>query len=463
MGNVGLNFGSATSGAGFDVSATVTQIVTNLQAVEAPWKSRLTSLQSQDTALTSLGTQLATLSTDLQNLTDFSGILAGKEGSSSDPSVLELTGATVSAVAGTHTIEVDRLAQTSVAATDAITATDTLTGSISFRIGNGSLKTVTVGDGSTPATLAGLEAAINSAGLGVTANVSTNADGTAQLSLRSSTDGSAGQITIDSSTTLADSTTPDTNAGLGLKTIQDGLDASMLVDGLRVTSASNTVTNAIRGVTFQLLSANQNEQVQVVIANDVSSVVSAVSTFVNDYNAAMKTITGQEGKDASGNAEPLYGTSVLAQLQESLQQALNTGTGSGAISSAYSLGITSNQDGTISLNTDTLTTALNSNFQDVVGFFQNEGSFGATFANTLDNLGSSHANGAIALALKENSSQEKTLNDDVTNEEALIATKKTQLTAELNMANQILQQIPSLINQINEMYSAVTGYNKTGG
>ena len=63
MGSVGLSFGSATSGQGFDVTTTVNEIVANLQAVETPWTTQLTSLQSKDTALSSLGTQISTLST----------------------------------------------------------------------------------------------------------------------------------------------------------------------------------------------------------------------------------------------------------------------------------------------------------------------------------------------------------------------------------------------------------------
>jgi flagellar hook-associated protein 2 len=55
MGTVGLNFGSPTSGAGFDVSSTVNTIVSNLRNVEAPWKNQLTALQSQDTAISNLG------------------------------------------------------------------------------------------------------------------------------------------------------------------------------------------------------------------------------------------------------------------------------------------------------------------------------------------------------------------------------------------------------------------------
>jgi len=475
MGTVGLSFGSATSGQGFDVSSTVNEIVTNLQAVETPWKTHLTGLESKDTALSSLGTQMSTLSTDLQNLTDFSGTMAYKTGSSSDTNVLTLSSASATAVAGTHTIVVQNLAQTSSAASDPVGTTDTLTGGITFKVGSGAWQTVNVGDGSTAATLSGLSAAINSAGLGVTANVLTNADGTTRLSLVSQTDGSAGQITIadstsnsSSPTTLADSTTPDSNTGLGLAMIQDGVDATMTVDGVKLTSASNTVTSAIPGVTFQLLSTGSSssssspESVQVVIDNDTSSIESAINTFVTDYNTTIKAINTQEGKDSSGNPEPLYGTSILAQLQQGLLSAVSSSFGTNTINSLIALGITasSSDDGTISLDASTLSNALNSNFDQVVSLFQDTGSLGSTFTNTLDSLSNnSSSGGAISLAISEDSSQETTLNDNISKQEALIATQKTNLTTELNTANQILQSIPAEIQQVNEMYSAITGYN----
>ncbi len=477
MGAVGLNFGSATSGQGFDVTTTVNQILTNLQSVETPWKTQLTALTSKDTTLTSLGTQLATLSTDLQNLTDFSGTMAYKTGSSSDTNVLTLSSASAIAVAGTHTISVQNLAQTSSAASDAVKASDTLTGGITFQVGtSGSWRTVNVGDGFTAATLSGLSAAINNASVGVTASVLTNADGTQRLSLVSQTSGSAGEITIattatssHSATTLVDSTTADTKSGLGLATIQDGKNATITVDGVSgITSASNTVANAIPGVTFQLLSTGAAssdgtpETVQVVIDNDTTSIETAINTFVTDYNTTMKAINAQEGKDSSGNPEPLYGTSVLAQLQEGLLSAVSSSFGSNTINSLISLGITANAsaDGTISLDADTLSSALNTNFAQVVSLFQDTGSFGSTFTNTLNGLGNSSAEGgAISLALSEDSSQETTLNDNVSKQDALIATQKANLTTELNTANQILQSIPEMIQQVNEMYGAITGYN----
>jgi len=478
MGTVGLNFGSATSGQGFDVASTVTQIVTNMQAVETPWKTQLTSLASKDTALSSLGTQISTLSTDLQNLTDFSGAMTGKTGSSSDTSVL--TGSITSssaAVTGTYTVVVQSLAQNSSAATDSIGASDVLTGGITFKVGSGAWQTVNAGDHSTAMTLSGLMGAINHTDLGVTARVMTNADGTQRLSITSETNGAAGQITIADSasnpaspTNLADSTKADTNTGLGLATIQDGKDAAMTVDGIPVTSASNTVTTAIAGLTLQLLSTGSTgsdsspESIQVMINNDTATIETAISTFVNDYNTVIKAGSAEEGKDSAGNPEPLYGNSILSRLQQGLQSALSSTFGTKTINSLISLGITANTaaDGTISLDTGALSDALNNNFAQVVSFFQDSSSFGSSFTSTLDSLGtSSSKGGAISLTQAEDSSQETMLNDNITKQEALIATRKAALTTELNTANQVLQSIPSLIQQVDEMYSAITGYKSS--
>src|SRR6266852_4040204 len=133
MGTVGISFGSATSGQGFDVASTVTQIQASEQAIETPWKNQLTALQAQDTVLSSLGSDLATLTTSLQALTDFTGVFSAKQGSSSDANLLSLTSADVTASAGTHTITIQSLAQTSSQVTTAIAnPNDTLFGSLTI-------------------------------------------------------------------------------------------------------------------------------------------------------------------------------------------------------------------------------------------------------------------------------------------------------------------------------------------
>ena len=428
MGTVGLSFGSPTSGAGFDVSSTVAEIVGNLQNIETPWKSQITSLQAQDTVISSLGTLFSNLSNDMSALTDFQGILSQKEGSSSDQNVLTLTAATAAAVAGTHTVQVTNLAQTSSGYLAPIqNASDTLSGSITLQVGtnsapqtiavNSSNKTLaglasainssavgvtasvltdssgsrlslvsgtsgaggnilvssnsivdttallgytgTAGSGtesstgtlagianagdtlsgsisiqiaggsshsialtSSDNTLSGLMGAINAANIGVTASIVTNSDGTSSLSLLSATPGSAGTMNVTSNIV-------DTTASLGYSSAVAGADAKLTVDGVNLSSGSNTVANLIPGVTFQLLAPSAKEsdgsleQVQVVIANDNSGVESTVNQLVSDYNSLISAINVQEGNDSSGNPEPLFGSPTLSLLQQQLLGGLN--------------------------------------------------------------------------------------------------------------------------------------------
>ncbi len=555
MGTVGLSFGSPMSGTGFNVSSTVASIVSNLQNVETPWKSQLTSLQSQDTVLSSMGTLFSNLSNDMSALTDFQGVLAQKTGSSSDTNVLQLTSASSSATAGTHTVVVNTLAQTSSGYMTVIpSASDTLSGSMTIQVGSGAAKVITLG--STNNTLSGLAAAINASGAGVTASVLTDSAGS-RLSLVSGTSGANGNLTISASSIVD---TSNSNAALSYTSTVTGSDASLVVDGVTLSSASNTVSNLIPGVTFQLLSASSaGSQVQVVIGNYNTGVESAVGGMVSDYNALISAINTQHGNDSSGNPEPLFGSPTLSLLQQQLMGSLNTqnpngyldtiansadtlsgsmtiqvgsgtpqsvtlnstdntlsglasainaasmgvtanivtdssgsrlvlvsGTAGSAgaltvtsaitdtttstalnynasssdISSLTSLGISVNNDGSLTLDTTSLDSLLNTDFNGVVGFFQNANSWGTTFSNTLSNAGTGSATGVLKLAQNANSTIESNLNVDVSREEALISVQQKSLTAELNSANEILQGLPSQLLSVNEIYSAISGYNQ---
>lgn len=564
MGTVGLSFGSPTSGAGFDVSTTVASIVSNLQNVETPWKDQLTTLESQDTVISNLGSLFSSVSNDISQLTDFEGILAQKTGSSSNTDVLELTSATASATAGTHTVAVSNLAQTSSGYLAPITtASDTLSGSITVGVGSASA-TIDMSSLSDQ-TLAGLAAAINSSSAGIDASVLTDSSGS-RLSLVSATSGAGGDIAVTSNT-IADSTT--SSGILAYTSAVPGEDANLTVDGVGLTSSSNTVSNLIPGLTFQLLattpvdSSGDPEPVQVVIGNDNSGVESVVNQFVSDYNSLISAINTQHGDTSSGTPEPLFGSPTLSLLQEQLMSGLNlqnpngyfdsisnasdtlsgsigiavgsnsaqtidvpSGSGntlaglaaainaaqigvtatvvtgssgsqlellSNAVGSAGALTVTSsltdsttgtalnynssasdigsltqlgislNNDGSMSFDASTLDSVLDTDFNSVAGFFQNSDSWGQSFSTMLTNAGSSSSTGLLALAASSNSSTESTLNAEITRENALISSEQTSLTAELNSANEIMQELPSQLDGMNELYSAITGYNQTNG
>jgi flagellar hook-associated protein 2 len=547
--SIGLSFGSPTSGDGFDVTATVSSIVANLQNVETPWKTQLTTLESENTVLSSLGTLMSTLSNDMSTLTDATGVLSVKSGSSSNTDVLELTSASTTAIAGTHTVVVNSLATTSSGyLTEVTNSSDTLSGSISITVGSGTAQKITLD--SSDDTLSGLASAINSAGIGVTASVLTDSSGS-RLSLVSGTSGANGNLTVSSS--ITDSS--NSGASLSYKSPVTGTDGSLTVDGVDLTISSNTVSNLIPGVTFQVL-AKSSSEVQVVIGNYNTGVESAVSTMVADYNSLISAINTQEGNDSSGNAEPLYGSPTLSLLQQNILNGINTqnpngyltsitdssdtlsgsisisvGSGSAqtislddttgytlsdlasAINSASigvtasvsttstgsslvlvsnttgssgalkvtssitdsttskslaytnssditgltTLGISVNNDGTLSLNTTSLNSILNLDYSGVQGLFQNANSWGVTFSTMLTESGSTSSTGILKLAKNSNSSIESTLNADIAREDLLISSESKSVTTALNSANETMQEIPMQISEVNELYSAITG------
>ncbi|MGH9563615.1 MAG: flagellar filament capping protein FliD, partial [Terracidiphilus sp.] len=204
-------------------------------------------------------------------------------------------------------------------------------------------------------TLADLKTYINDPGnaFGFTASIVTNSDGTSSLQLASGTPGSAGTLAVSSNLT-------DSSTALGYASSVAGSNASLTVDGVNLTSASNTVSNLIAGVTFQLLSTNAaGSEVQVVIANDNSGVESAVNQFVTDYNSLISAINTQEGNDSSGNPEPLFGSPTLSLLQQELLSSINATNPNGTFDSiATNAGVTLSGSMTIQMSSGTAKTVM---------------------------------------------------------------------------------------------------------
>ena len=358
---VGLSFGSAFSGEGINVSSTVSSILVNLQNVETPWKNQISKLNTQDTALSSLGTILSSMSTDMSALTEANGILAEKTGSSSNTSALTLTSASSSAVAGTHTVVISSLATTSSGVLTKInSSSDTISGSIVIQVGSGTAQTITVGSSSN--TLSGLASTINSSGMGVTASVLTDASGS-RLSLVSGTSGSNGVLSVTSA--ITDTTSSTSLSYTGSVT---GANGTITVDGVELSVASNTVTNLIPGVTFQLLATTASTSpVQVVIANYNTGVESVVEALVTNYNSLLSAINTQEGYDSAGNAEPLFGNPTLSMLQQDILSGINATNPNGHLDSiSTTSGATISGSMTIKVGTGSVQTISLSSSQNSI-------------------------------------------------------------------------------------------------
>ena len=99
-------------------------------------------------------------------------------------------------------------------------------------------------------------------------------------------------------------------------------------------------------------------------------------------------------------------------------------------------------------------------YAGVLGFFQDANSWGQSFSTMLGNARTSLPTGVIALAHSSNSNTESTLGQR-SGRKNMISVEQTSLTAELQSANEILQELPSELQGVNELYSAIKGYNQS--
>ncbi len=229
-------------------------------------------------------------------------------------------------------------------------STGVAAGSFSIQIGSGTATPITTMAGESLSTLA---SDINGQSLGVTASVVSEGNGSSYLSIVNSTTGDGSGITI------ANTSPQFTQAAVGTN-------ALLTVDGISISSASNTVTGAVSGLTVNLMgiSSNANTDVTLTATPDSSTITSAINQFVTDYNTLIGQVNDEFTYNASStSAPPLEGDSTVEMLQNYLLGAGSySASGNGSLSTLGSLGITMNDDGTLSVDSATLDDAIQDNF-----------------------------------------------------------------------------------------------------
>ncbi len=438
-----LQAATGSSSSGIDVTEAVNAAVTAAQAPETSWENQQTALQNQASALDQLESYATSLDNDMQSLNSLTGPFSAATVSSSNTSIISGSAAS-GATASNNVVVVNNLATTASWTSTSVQNQSTNLPPETFVITTASGSTATITTGNGIDTLGQLESAINGEGLGVSASVITDANGS-RLALTSNSSGSAGNFSVTSSGTT-----------FAFTQAEAGNNASLTVNGISIASASNTVTGAIPGITLNLQSANPNTEVTVNVAADTSQASTAISQFVTDYNTLINAVNTQFTDTGSGEGV-LASDPTLQTLQSELLQSLDytgsaaPGAASTTVTGLPSLGISVNSDGTLSLNTSTLNSALQNNYSDVQNFFQGSSLNG--FANSLDQQLTSFlspANGAFTVDLQSLSSQNTELQDDITNFQTnIIAPLQTQLQAEFSQAEIALQQLPGEIKDVN--------------
>jgi flagellar hook-associated protein 2 len=369
-----------------DVTSIVDAIINVERAPVRTMESQVTSLQSKVSAYQSLNTKLSALSDKVNTLLygtteapltqqySFAdrledSVFAKCGVTSSDDNKISATASNPTSV-GSYAITVSSLAQAKTMASAGFAdATTTSTGTGTITITTGSSAPVIVTITSATSTLAGVRDAINKANAGVTATIINNGSSTNpyQLLITADDTGTANAFTITDGLTGGQA--------LSLAQTQGALDAQFVINGVSITKSSNTISDVIDGVTFDLKEETANP-VTLKVEKDVDSIVSALEEFVTAYNAVNSFINGQFAYNANTKkAGVLAGDSTLRRIQSSLQNQIIQSVSNQftSYSVGSQVGLNFNRDGSLSLNKTKLQNALADDPTAVAALFLGNG------------------------------------------------------------------------------------------
>ncbi len=404
------------SSPGIGSSLDVNSIVSQLMALErAPLDiitKKTAAIQAKISSFGSIKSALSTFQTALAKMTDVSK-MSTLTGASSDASSATISAsAGSSAVAASYSLEVTQLAQAQKLATLGQSSAQNAIGSgtITFDFGtieggelgsdgkygaaedgstasftsNGSgQKSITITDANN--SLSGIRDAINSANIGVTASIVNDGSSTPyRLVLTDTRSGKASSMKISVTGDGGDpalsnllSHDPSSMTGQALTQTQSAQDALFKIDGIAISKASNSVTDAIDGVTLTLLKPTTTVPVALSLTGDNAAITASITQFVSAYNQITKTLKDVSAYNPTTKVSAtLSGDATVRSLQTQLRAIMMAPiAGSANVSSSLSqIGVAFQTDGTLALDDTKLQAALVANPAAVTGLFAAVGS-----------------------------------------------------------------------------------------
>ncbi|HJV52668.1 MAG TPA: flagellar filament capping protein FliD [Noviherbaspirillum sp.] len=317
--------------------------------------------------------------------------------------------------------------------------------------------------------LQGIRDAINKANIGVTASIVSDGSSTPDhLVIKSNKTGatSSMKISVAGDAALSSLLAYDPAGAQNMSQSTAAQSAMLSVNGIAVSSDTNTVSGAIEGVTLNLSntgSANLN------LSTNTAAVTSAVNDFVkayNDLNTTIKNVTSYNADTKQGGI--LLGDSSVRNIQSQLRRMMAsplTGTDS-SLTTLSQIGISINKDGVMSLDSGKLSTAMSNKMTDVAALFSSVGTASdslvkfdsatsASAAGTYNVFVTSLAtqgkvtgsNAVAATTVIDNSNKSLTLTVDGT-------TASVSLPAGSYTAETLVTQLQSTINSASSFSSA---------
>jgi len=401
-------------------------------------RQRQSDYKVQISTLGTLVTQLQALQTAANSLST-NGVVAIQP--TSTYSDFTVTGSAKGE--GSYTISVQQVAKEakmrSTAFTSAQDAAVVPDGNLVFNIdGNSSVTIDTTGK-----TLADVADAINQNASGLNASVISSTSGY-YLNVARKDTGYA--TTADSALTVS------SDPGLGLTQFQTAQNAQLTVDGLAVERASNSITDVVEGATLHL-TGSSNIDNQVTFAANSTNTETSLNSFVSAYNTLAATVHSQLVTDPSVSyGDTLLDHSTMSTIQTAMQGMLSqTAVSSGSVRILADLGLELQQDGTITLNTSTLNSAISSNPGAVNGVFTTTNTGISDVVSKLVTSQTSASTGALITEEKSLQTSISEMDDRATQMQSNLDMERTTLVAKFTAMEKLVSGFTSAGSYLTQM------------
>ncbi|HEY3802785.1 MAG TPA: flagellar filament capping protein FliD [Kofleriaceae bacterium] len=432
---------------GLNTQSIISSLVSAAEASESQYTAQQSTLSDQQSAISSISSSLSSLGTFAQSLEIPSATQLMTATSSDSHISVAVSG---DAQAGVHSMRVDQIATAQTVASNTF-ATDTAgiagTGSFTIASGTGSSATsATISFDSTD-TLDSIAGKINEANVGVTASV-LNDGSTYRLIVNSTQPGTANAATF----------TDDSGSSLGLANSANitvaAKDAKVNIDGIEVTRGSNIIDDALPGTTLTLSSAqaSSDPNTAVTVSTDTTGLTSLLNSFVSNYNAISSALDVQMSYNQSSTTqEPLFGDSTMRQLQGSLETIASQEFGGLNLTD---LGITIDENGNMSLDSDKLTAALQTNPNAVTQLFTTGGFANAVYQMT--DMYTDPADGILTSKSQSITDQNTDLQNEIDQIQSNATALQDRLQDEFNQLESTMSGLQSEGNYVSKMLTTST-------
>ncbi|OZI22368.1 flagellar hook protein FliD [Bordetella genomosp. 7] len=365
------------------------------------------------------------------------------------------------AVAGDYKIAISQLAVAQTLKSGAVESRTTQLGSggaIEIALQNGESAKVELG---TDTSLNGIAKAINgSDDVGVRATIITDGNGESYLMLTSKATGEKAAVQSITSDNTAVQGVVGYQAGAAspMSEQQEAKNALITINGIAVESQSNTIADAIDGVTLELADTTEpGEFVTVSVTSDPAALSKAVKGFVDAYNGLQATIGSLTAFDVEEQTQSaLTGDSTTRAIQSSLAAALRVATSEGALRTLTQLGVTTNPtSGNLQLDQAKLDEALAANPGDVARVLSGTGGLAEKFKAATDGI--LGANGSIKTRSEGLQKTVDTLQSQYDSTKESIEATMSIYRAQFTRLDALVTQMNSMSTYLTQQFAALSG------